>query len=281
MRRGFTLIELLVVIAVIAVLIGLLVPAVQRVRELANTVTCRNNLKQIGLAVHNYVTIYDYLPSEGGAPTGPGASASVFYNLLPYLEQTAVYNSAAGQSAVIKVFLCPSDPTGIGGPLVTSTGSLALGSYNYNAWQSSVASGGVFPVLTNPQTQLNMATAMPDGASNTVMAGEHVQSCWGTGNGAGGMGGPNPWATTAIKRFLGSQPLTQGAQAIALGVNNGDCVGTTGSGTPPAGVALFSTGHISSVLMLMGDGSVQSCPLGSAGLPAALTASGGDLFDGF
>jgi prepilin-type N-terminal cleavage/methylation domain-containing protein/prepilin-type processing-associated H-X9-DG protein len=148
-RRGFTLIELLVVIAIIAVLIALLVPAVQKVREAANRMTCSNNLKQIGLAIHSYSDVQGYIPinRDGDPGYGPASfgcsgngcdqtssSWSFLALLLPYLEQSNLYaegvqssvqtpipkkgnptlGASSATSGIVPTFLCPSDPNGLG-----------------------------------------------------------------------------------------------------------------------------------------------------------------------
>jgi len=142
-KRAFTLIELLVVIAIIAILIGMLLPAVQKVREAANRSTCQNNLKQIGIAIHNYAGAYGatqggYLPPM--LDRAPGEQIywkPFFFSLFPFIELDNLYRKALytdgwgnnNNTAVIKPLLCPSDPTTNAG--LTQTGASGWGAASY------------------------------------------------------------------------------------------------------------------------------------------------------
>jgi prepilin-type N-terminal cleavage/methylation domain-containing protein/prepilin-type processing-associated H-X9-DG protein len=167
-RRGFTLIELLVVIAIIAILIGLLLPAVQKVRGAANRMVCTNHLHQIALAAHNYDVTHEKLPTGGRVPVlvgdRPTGGTNFWLELLPYIEQDNLYkqwdrgdnrkNVAGGMSAttaqVIKLLICPSDslPQTVVKHSAMATadwcwGYYGMSSYGGNAGTRSLPIGGI------------------------------------------------------------------------------------------------------------------------------------------
>jgi len=172
-RRGFTLIELLVVIAIIAILIGLLLPAVQKVREAASRIKCTNNLKQLGIAAHAYHDVNLQFPAWAG-----GDSPKLWLpQFLPYIEQQAVA-TANKTDATIPVLQCPSsqvvNPYGpFGGKYYGITNYLAVTGHRY----SDYASGGdTGMIAVYPSTlKVRMASVL-DGLSNTVMIGERPPS---------------------------------------------------------------------------------------------------------
>ncbi len=189
--RAFTLIELLVVIAIIAILIGLLLPAVQKVREAANRTRCQNNLKQLGLACHNFADANNgFLPPSmsGQTPANPfpGAPYSAFTRLLPYVEQAALYQQvdlkadAFSQPAVIgqrvAIFLCPSDsndrPTTGTPPTHPATYGFGWGDWFVQYYPTGQGGNGAFPLVGYPGQVGVRLTDITDGLSDTAGAAE-------------------------------------------------------------------------------------------------------------
>jgi prepilin-type N-terminal cleavage/methylation domain-containing protein len=266
-RAAFTLIELLVVIAIIAVLIGLLLPAVQKVREAAALVSCKNNLKQMGLALHNYHDTRGMFPVGYFDPTtwpqldsGPGFGWGAY--LLPYLEQTNLYNqinfnadvgdpsNAVPLQTFLKVFFCPSDDLHTSYVITDGgTNSWTIAQASYVACNGN---DGVDDFTTPPHVGPFMRAIkgyriadITDGLSNTMFVSDRTAKLsyctW--------MGGP----TGAINPFLQS-PGNFGAEVTLLMYH----AGPTGPNTPGVFDAdSTSSPHRTGVPVVFGDGSVH------------------------
>ncbi len=206
-RRGFTLIELLVVIAIIAILIGLLLPAIQKAREAANRGSCQNNFKQMGIATQNYLATNGFLPP---GYTGGTFAANVLVILMPYVEQDLAYNawdqtlqanSGGGTVETLarqfetKSYLCPSDgQTGkLSAPAYPGRSNImASGGATADSLSTDGKHVGVFNntnLKTGPKITMN---DIIDGSSNTAMWSETTRSTVAGGCGAAGGDDYNP-----------------------------------------------------------------------------------------
>jgi prepilin-type N-terminal cleavage/methylation domain-containing protein len=173
-HRGFTLIELLVVISIIAILIGLLLPAVQKVREAAARTQCTNNMKQLGLAMHSYHDSYGMFVYENFNPQTP---TSLFVSLMPYIEQSNLFNAitANGVSAAVpvKTFICPSRRSTIAGPCVDYCGANNAGIEEGDISQFQSSAGGDKSILNTNGTTLTTVTNGA-GTSNTLLLAHKI-----------------------------------------------------------------------------------------------------------
>jgi prepilin-type N-terminal cleavage/methylation domain-containing protein len=251
-RSAFTLIELLVVIAIIAILIGLLLPAVQKVREAAARMTCANNLKQMGTAIHGYASAnQDKVPPLCAYTSGTGIGwTTLFGELYPHVEQDNLYRRSNGSGAVwgannhiapVKTFICPSDSSHNNYITLYGWAGTSYAPNTYMFGNSTATING----QSAHSSKYNIGN-IPDGTSNTVAIVERIANMpyYGWSNNVVHPAGSSNW----------------------WGHQHGPAFGPWGIYQPRAGVKANSADahpyyptsmHSSSVQVLLMDGSVR------------------------
>jgi prepilin-type N-terminal cleavage/methylation domain-containing protein len=276
-QRGFTLIELLVVIAIIAILIGLLLPAVQKVREAAARIQSLNNLHQLSIALHDCNDANGKLPPGAGyfpgQPDGtdnyqgvqptPAHHGSLHFFLLPYIEQDNLYNQTPGDSwgsgAVVKNYISPSDPTYATGLSQNGRGGT---SYAENGFLFNHCGLGTIDTGWGATSKGSIPSAFPDGTSNTITFADTKVNCQNVG-----------------KIWAESNPQNPGNSCSSFGTDAGYQWGgffttTTPLFNPPASqcdICRLNSNYTAGILVALGDGSSR---LVSSGIsPGTWTAA--------
>jgi prepilin-type N-terminal cleavage/methylation domain-containing protein len=287
-REGMTLMEMLVVIAIIGVLFAMLVPAVQRVRDVGYRVQCSNNLKQLGSALHQYHIEHKRFPAGvtdfNGSNPYPGLSW--LGRLLPNLEQQGLWRITAdafqqskspfidpphvGLATVLPIIICPADGR-------IDTPHLNKGGWHYSAYTSYLGVEGKNDVARDGMLFLNSQVRLEevtDGTSNTLMAGERPPSAdldfgW--------------WYTGGGQRQTGSLDMVLGVQEFNLGGGPSCPPGPYEFGPGSFGnqcdMFHFWSPHFGGAHFLMVDGSVHFFSYSAVSvMPALSTRAGGEVF---